>query len=361
MWQLREVWHHRHQHLLTIISTSVALILVLTVELCSSVLKDGMVRIIDDLGMNVTMVEVMDEHPVAEDWLNEFVSCFPVKEISHMYYLEEENGITVFCDEKLSNLLPMTVRRGRFISESDMSFNDSVAVLGHEIWRQLDCPDIGDEIMHFGISYEVIGILSDSEGSLYLDSNNTIFMPTGYSILRNECRSRCFFRHEGGYPRYYLDQILGKDNYLLADQQEVSQALKGMVDLAGRTARLLSLICLAVALMGLMNNTLAAIQRRNHEIGIKKALGATDLDIIRQFILETLTVIGVALMVSVMVMIVLVLVLKAIVSETITIHYEECLTVIIRILTAGIIMGLYPAYKASKITIMQAIRTDNRD
>ena len=114
------------------------------------------------------------------------------------------------------------------------------------------------------------------------------------------------------------------------------------------------MVSVAVAFMGLMNSMLSALPQRMGEIGIKKAFGASEGLIYMQFLMETVVVMLVSGMVSIAAAAIISLLLVR--ATGFSVSMLSGISTVMRLILAGTACGLYPAWKASRITVMEAIR-----
>ena len=361
MWLIKETWYHRNKHILSVVSTVVALLLVVSVDILSETMKSGFSDIFDKLGLNTTMVQVYDEEKALISWPDYLKQNCEIETISLVHYQEKDDVRIIYCDEVLSNLFDMPVKKGRHISYRDILYNDNVAVLGHDVWLDHDCPELNDLIEVNGIRFKVIGILRENEASLYLDSNNCIFIPHEYRYMVTDDHAVCYYQETDHYCPYYLDQLLGKDNYLLVSQKEVRKAGDQIVELLGKGLSALAMVAMIVALLGLTNSSLSMVSQRSYEIGIKRSLGAGNMDIMTQFVLETFLLLVTSLFITAVILSVFIFSLKLFFQIELTVNYSHVAEMVTGILLSGVLLGMYPAYKAGRITIMEAIRSDMRD
>ena len=203
--------------------------------------------------------------------------------------------------------------RGRFFTQEESDTSTPVAVLGQAAAFGFFGPDdpIGQFIKINDQWYRIIGVAAprlaaqgDVAGLPAQDYNNVVYVPISSAILRLE-DNQSYYRDE-------IDAI-----YLqLADTAGVTAAgalVRGLLDTthkgAGdfavvvpaellaqqqRTKRLFEFVMVAIASIsllvggiGIMNIMLASVMERTREIGVRRAIGATRRDVIRQFLIET--------------------------------------------------------------------------
>jgi putative ABC transport system permease protein len=275
----------------------------------------------------------------------------------------------------------LRVTAGRFFSDDESSQAAPVCVLGEAVRARLfgSAEPLGQFLRVNEQWFTVIGVAgaqavaqTDVSGLSGQDRNNIIYVPTGASMFRLE-DNYSPYRDEidGIYIRLKPDADVtaaaatirailqtnhrGADDYavivpaeLLAEQQRTKRIFDVvMVALAS--------ISLLVGGIGIMNIMLASVLERTPEIGVRRAVGARQADIIRQFVLET-TLIGVAG--GTLGLIVGALMSRLIANfagwSTIISAGSVLLAFSVSVLV-GLVFGVYPAMKAARLDPVKAL------
>ena len=284
-------------------------------------------------------------------------------------------------DSNFRQIGGLKIVSGRFFTPEEAAHAAPVCVLGEAARVRLFglADPLGQFVKVNGQWYQAIGVAgaqavaqSDVAGLPGQDRNNVLYVPTGAAMLRLE-DNYSQFRDEvdGVYLRLKPDADVlaaaaavrgilsashrGADDYalivpaeLLAEQQRTKRVFDiVMVALAS--------ISLLVGGIGIMNIMLASVLERTREIGVRRAIGARRTDIIRQFVMET-TLIAVAGGT-------LGLLLGASMSRliasfagwsTIISSGSLALAFLVSVLI-GLVSGVYPAMKASRLDPVQAL------
>jgi putative ABC transport system permease protein len=206
--------------------------------------------------------------------------------------------------------------RGRLISHEDQTEGRRVVVLGEEVRKQLfpSGDAVGQQVRLNQIPFDVVGLLAmvGKEGNS--GTNARLFIPL-------ETMQRYFpHRAAGTYPdaiSFMMAQPVNADLHATAVKQirELLARRKGFslddpsaldywdtienYRLVNKIFEAMDLflgsvgiVTLMLGAIGVMNIMLVAVSERTHEIGVRKALGATHRDILLQFLLEGLTLAG---------------------------------------------------------------------
>jgi putative ABC transport system permease protein len=280
--------------------------------------------------------------------------------------------------QRIANL---RISSGRFYDDDEAARAAPVCVLGEAArWRLFgDTDPIGKFVKVNEQWFDVIGVVGPQAvaqgevgGIPAQDRNNLIYVPTSAAILRLEDNySALRDEIDGVFIRLASETDItsaaaivrgvfenshrGASDYslivpaeLLAEQQRTKRIFDiVMVALAS--------ISLLVGGIGIMNIMLANVMERTPEIGLRRAIGATRVDIVRQFVLETTMIavaggaIGLALGLAMS---------RGIASfagwSTIVTGWSLLLAFLVSVVV-GLISGVYPAMKAAELDPVQAL------
>jgi putative ABC transport system permease protein len=270
----------------------------------------------------------------------------------------------------------VSIDEGRFISEIDDQHRRDVLVIGVQVAEALfphQTKVAGAQVTLAGKPFEIIGVLEKRKTGIFGESeeDNAIFMP--YKTARKfSPRSEYLLlniRAKSGQLRNALDQVEevlrrqrgvkynDPNNFDLNTVDRLIQQFDGIFATVGLIAIAISSIGLLVGGIGVMNIMLVSVTERTKEIGVRKAIGARGKDIVRQFLFEamTLTFLGGILGV-----------LMAIAASYIVMFFVPTLPASIPLwavvtgLTVsvgiGLIFGVWPARRASRLDPIEALR-----
>ncbi len=265
----------------------------------------------------------------------------------------------------------LNVANGNFFSANQEKSLAKVAVIGSTAATDLfnDNEPLGQTIKINGVIFKVIGVLQSKGGSGFANQDDMIFVPlsTMQKILTGV-----------DYLSSIAVSVDNKDDMptikevatgLLIDKHRVSEqdfSIISQADILGTLNQVTSAftmflasiasISLIVGGIGIMNMMLTTVTERTREIGLRKAIGANERDINRQFLSEAiaLTIIGGTIGVTIG------WAISASVSLLGIIQTQVSLTSVILAFGVsaliGIVFGYYPARRASKLNPIEALR-----
>ncbi len=275
----------------------------------------------------------------------------------------------------------VTIARGRFFNAEEADAGASVAVVGQAAANGLFGAEdpIGRFVKVNDQWYRVIGLAggqlssqTDVGGLPAQDRNNLIYVPLRSAILRIE-DSQAWFKDEidGIYISMVSDDRVAPAGTLVRGLLETTHQGAGdysiivpaeLLAQQQRTKRLFEIVMAAIASIsllvggiGIMNIMLASVMERTREIGVRRAIGARRVDIIRQFLIETtlITVSGGFAGIIVGIGLSQLVAYFAGWSTIVTVSSVAIASIVS--VTVGIVFGLYPAIRAAKLDPVYAL------
>ncbi|WP_439096721.1 ABC transporter permease [Bacillus massiliigorillae] len=263
----------------------------------------------------------------------------------------------------------LQLKSGRFIADLDQENHSKVAILGSDTAETLfglgDA--VGESIKINGTSYRVIGVLQSVGSSLGTSGDSTIIVPlsTGQRLTSSTSISTVYVTAANdnmvNFTERNLEQALylllgDSDNYSVSSQEDLMETASSvnqtMILMLGGSAA----ISLIVGGIGIMNIMLVSVSERTKEIGIRKAIGAKRRNILFQFLVESVVVSSLGGILGVVIGIIAAQIFSIVTETTITLSISVMSLSFGFSFVVGIIFGVFPAIKASKLDPIQALR-----
>jgi putative ABC transport system permease protein len=278
----------------------------------------------------------------------------------------------------------LEVDSGSFLSQDQVTNQSHVVVLGSQVTSDLFGPQdpVGLSVRINGQPFQVVGVLKETGGFGRNSPDEQAYVPLGVAqgLLFNAPRYR------GEYTVSNINiQVISADQ-VDAAQQQIETTLRlqhnlkandendfnifnqaSLLQTASDISQTLTIflgaigaISLLVGGIGIMNIMLVSVTERTREIGLRRAIGAHDNDILLQFLIEALVlcffggVIGVGLAFG------LAALLASVPSFTfqVLIQPDSLVLAIGFSLLAGLIFGIYPALRATRLDPIEALRSE---
>ncbi|WP_267384286.1 ABC transporter permease [Cyanobacterium sp. uoEpiScrs1] len=294
------------------------------------------------------------------------------------YRKKNTNATLVGTNSEYSSVRDFSVATGRFINQIDLKRNQRVAVIGSEIAHNLSLfrSPIGEKIRINNISFEIVGVMEPKGSFLGTNQDESIIIPLTtmasqivgqtspygitLSVIHIEAKNTDTVRA----AKFQIENLLRlrhkittEDDFRVLTSKQIMSIVK--VITSGLTIMLVGIasISLIVGGIGVMNIMLVSVTERTPEIGLRKALGATQEDILVQFLIEAVIiaisggVIGIILGISILTLVGVIFPLSpVIVSETIFLSLGISGGI-------GLIFGVIPAQRAAKLDPIVALRS----
>lgn len=261
------------------------------------------------------------------------------------------------------------LEEGKFFSVSDVEEGMQKIILSHDMAEQLfpDGNALGQKIMlvvdKVTFGFKIIGITKDQTTGM---ETGTAFIPRGFyskKIKPNPSADSVLVQvtsQEKSSPMVqtltsYCKNLTGTDSVRV-------NSMKTMIEQVSKITETMSLLLAAVAAIsllvggiGIMNIMIVTVTERRQEIGIRKALGANQKDIMQQFLIESASITVIGGILGIIFGILISLVLEYIKGMSFALSFQACIVSFVFSLFVGIFFGINPALRAAKLDPVVAL------
>ncbi|HLU99892.1 MAG TPA: ABC transporter permease [Acidobacteriota bacterium] len=272
-------------------------------------------------------------------------------------------------------LASQEVVEGRYFTENDIRRSQFVCVIGWDLKEKFfpGVDPLGKRIRLGTQPLEIIGVLERLGTSFGQSLDNTLHIPIStyqrlYGIrssitIRGKAISRDLFEEAIGQVRMIM-RVRHKlapnedDDFGLISTEEINSTVDQFTGMIAVVVVPITLISLVVGGIVVMNIMLVSVTERTFEIGLRKALGARRRDILNQFLIESFFTAAAGGVIGLILATVASELIQHFTSMTMTISLNYILLSVGVSGGIGLLFGIYPAYKASKLDPIEAMRAD---
>jgi putative ABC transport system permease protein len=270
----------------------------------------------------------------------------------------------------------VSLAEGRMLTDSDIQLARRVAVLGADVADVLfpDGGALGQEVRVKGAPFEVIGVAQRMGSVLGLESKDgyllvpwTAFELALGRVLNNDLVVIATSAED--VPKAIdevvsvLRRLRGLDPRVENDfdyftNDSVNQMFDNLALMINAASLGICALALLVGGIGIMNIMLVSVTERTREIGVRKALGARRGRILAQFLFEAVTLSGLGGLIGVLLGAGIAVGVREVLSVPASVPAWAVLLSLFTACGAGLVFGIYPASRASRLDPVEAMRTE---
>ncbi|HUU88775.1 MAG TPA: ABC transporter permease [Candidatus Glassbacteria bacterium] len=306
------------------------------------------------------------------------IKVIPVKQVSGRLISDDINVNATILGTKIdyAEVNNYEVDRGNFISEKDNQERRQVIVLGSQLAEDLfeGNNPIGKKIKldyeNHAYMFEVIGVMKEKGSTIGGNLDDQAYIPLSVAMdkLTNSDYVTSYIAQAASTEKastavseleYFMVKFLDdedQEQFRIISQDEILDTVSSVTGTMSMMLGGIAAISLLVGGIGIMNIMLVSVTERTREIGVRKALGARNVHILFQFLLESLNLSSLGGILGIVFGWVVAFFLSQYGDWPMVIAPLSIVLAFGFALFIGIFFGLYPAMKAAKMNPVDALR-----
>ncbi|HBB02505.1 MAG: hypothetical protein US89_C0004G0107 [Candidatus Peregrinibacteria bacterium GW2011_GWF2_38_29] len=296
-------------------------------------------------------------------------------------YGSETYRMTIFgASPMISEIFDLDVDKGEFFTDEDVKSLADVAVIGANIKDELfgSSDAIGQRVKIKNRTFRIVGTMPKKGQVSFFNFDDIAVIPyttTQQYILGVKYYQRLIIQadSEANIKRTVRDVETTlrnnhditdpeKDDFHIETQEDIASRLSVVTDVLTMFLIAVAAISLIVGGIGIMNIMLVSVTERTREIGLRKAVGATEKDVLFQFLLESVLLTGTGGAIGIALGAILSFLVALILSNVVGLSWEFVFPLSATLIglfvsgMVGLVFGLYPAKQAARKSPMEALR-----
>lgn len=294
------------------------------------------------------------------------------------------NDTTVSYQGTNEDFFPMRnfhTTKGTVFTKTDVDSLARVAVIGASISKTLfgEKDPVGRTLRLKNITFRVLGVLEEKGvGPMGIDQDNVIIIPITvaqkqmlgidyYNLITIEANGEYDMkfvttRLEKVFRRNHRITDPDKDDFTIRTQEDALSIMGNITSVLTLFLTAIAFISLIVGGIGIMNIMLVSVVERTREIGLRKAVGASNRDILQQFLFESIMltffggIVGIVIGGSVTFLVYLAIINFSTIVWTFSLPLSSVLLAVAVSTVTGLVFGIYPARQAAMKSPIDALR-----
>lgn len=284
------------------------------------------------------------------------------------------NTLLIGADENYLRVAGYELAEGRNLTLSDVERNNRVVLIGDELQQTLfgRTSAVDKTIKIGGAGFRVVGVLKSKGSAFDFGGDRVVVLPVSVARHNFPMSNSSFSIGVAVEDVLALDptadystalfrqvrklRIKEEDNFAIVKSDSLSQALLENLQLIILAAILIAAITLVGAAIALMNIMLVSVTERTKEIGTRKAIGAKSKTVLNQFVIEAITICQLGGLAGVILGLIVGNLTSSYIGGSFIVPWDWIILALIVCTIVGMVAGIWPAHKASKVDPIEALR-----
>jgi putative ABC transport system permease protein len=265
--------------------------------------------------------------------------------------------------------------QGGNFTQDDVTRSTNVVVLGATVQQNLfgNSNPVGQTVRIGTLPFQVVGVLTaKGQSGLGQDQDDGVYVPI--STLQKKITGQDWLQYimasatsqQASYAAQNQITALLRDRHRIRSGQDDDFTVRNLADvaqLADESSKVMTLllasiagVSLIVGGIGIMNIMLVSVTERTREIGIRIAIGATESDVLRQFLSESVVLSVTGGVMGILFGVAASVTITRLLGWNILISMPAVMAAVVFSMAVGIFFGFYPARKAAMLDPIEALR-----
>ncbi len=279
-------------------------------------------------------------------------------------------------NEQYLEIKSWEVVSGRNITDSDAKGSAKVCLIGHTVAEELFGEGVdptGETIRFKKIPFKIVGVLAEKgQNSFGQDQDDVLIAP--YSTVQKRILAQTHIQsilmsarsaEDSDLAETQVEEVLRRTHKLresedndfeIRSQEELSTTMTSVTDILTILLGAIAGISLLVGGIGIMNIMYVSVTERTREIGLRMSLGGRGVDILLQFLIESIMLSVFGGLIGILLGFVASAIVEALTSWPISVMWSSAVLAFVVCTVIGVFFGWYPARRAAELDPIDALR-----